>query len=69
VGTLNSTLSRRRKVSKRVYIDEDECIACGTCEDICPEVFKVNEETEKAEVVDTKSGGGYHKHWAKRVGR
>ncbi|MBW2472733.1 MAG: 4Fe-4S binding protein, partial [Deltaproteobacteria bacterium] len=23
-----------------VYIDEDECIGCGTCEELCPEVFK-----------------------------
>ena len=34
-----------------VYIDEDECIGCGTCEEICPEVFKLNTDTEKAEVI------------------
>jgi len=61
-------LSRRRKVSKRVYIDEDECIACGTCEDICPEVFKVNEETEKLRWLIPNREGDI-KHWAKRVGR
>ena len=22
---------------------EEECIACGACEEICPQVFKVNE--------------------------
>ena len=42
-------------MGRRVYIDEEECIGCGTCEEICPEVFKLDEETEKAEVI--KPGG------------
>jgi ferredoxin len=33
-------------MSRVVYIDDEECIACGSCEEICPEVFKLNEETE-----------------------
>jgi ferredoxin len=46
-------LKRRRVImARKVYIDEDECIGCGTCEEICPEVFKLNEKTEKAEVID-----------------
>ena len=24
----------------------DDCIACGNCESVCPEVFKVNEKSE-----------------------
>jgi len=24
-------------------IDEDLCIACGSCEELCPEVFKLND--------------------------
>ena len=36
-------------MGRRVYIDEDECIGCGSCEEICAEVFKLNEATEKAE--------------------
>ena len=39
-----------------VHIDEDECIGCGTCEEICPEVFKFNTETEKAEVIMVEGG-------------
>jgi ferredoxin len=39
-----------------VYIDEDECIGCGTCEEICPEVFKLNTDTEKAEVIMPDAG-------------
>jgi ferredoxin len=43
-------------MAKRVYIDEEECIGCGTCEEICDEVFKLNEETDKAEVIKPEGG-------------
>jgi ferredoxin len=39
-------------MARRVFIDEEECIGCGTCEEICPEVFKLNEKTDKAEVIN-----------------
>ena len=39
-----------------VYIDEDECIGCGTCEEICPEVFKLDLDTEKAAVIMPEGG-------------
>ncbi len=28
----------------RAYVDRDFCIGCKVCEQICPEVFKVNED-------------------------
>jgi ferredoxin len=31
-------------------INKEVCIGCGTCESICPEVFKVNDDG-KAEVL------------------
>jgi ferredoxin len=40
----------------KVYIDEEECIACGTCVELCPEVFRMNEEREKAEVILLEGG-------------
>jgi ferredoxin len=43
-------------MGKRVVIDEEECIGCGSCMDICPEVFKLDQEAEKAIV--TKPEGG-----------
>ena len=43
-------------MSKRVYLDQDECIGCGSCEEICPEVFKLNEDTEKADVIKPEGG-------------
>jgi len=35
-----------------VRVDEEKCIGCGTCQEICPAVFHVNEVTGKSEVVD-----------------
>jgi len=43
-------------MARRVYIDEDECIGCGSCEEICSEVFRLNEDTEKAEVIKPEGG-------------
>jgi ferredoxin len=43
-------------MAKRVYIDEEECIGCGTCEEICDEVFELSEETDKAEVIKPEGG-------------
>jgi len=43
-------------MARRVYIDEEECIGCGSCEDICPDVFKLNEDTEKVEVITPEGG-------------
>jgi len=34
------------------YIVEEECIACGTCEELCPEVFRLNEGLGFAQVVN-----------------
>jgi ferredoxin len=39
-----------------VHIDEDDCIGCGTCEELCPKVFKLDAGTEKAEVIMPEGG-------------
>ena len=36
----------------RPVVDQETCIGCGSCSEICPAVFQLNEELEKAEVVD-----------------
>lgn len=33
-------------------IMEEDCIACGACEEICPEVFRVNESLGFAQVIN-----------------
>lgn len=34
----------------KVLIDGDGCISCGLCADICPEVFRMSEKDDIAEV-------------------
>ncbi|OGP70119.1 MAG: ferredoxin [Deltaproteobacteria bacterium RBG_13_60_28] len=34
------------------YIVEEECIACGACEEICPEVFTLNESLGFVQVMN-----------------
>jgi len=46
----------RITMGRKVVIDTDECIGCGSCEDICPEVFKLNEEIEISEVIKPEGG-------------
>ncbi|MFW6159150.1 MAG: ferredoxin [Planctomycetota bacterium] len=34
----------------RAEVDPDLCIACGLCEEACPEVFEVGDETAEVKV-------------------
>lgn len=34
-----------------VKVNPDECIGCGVCAQICPEVFQFDEQAGKAKVV------------------
>jgi len=43
-------------MSRKVIIDEAECIGCGSCETICPEVFQLDKEAEKAHVIKPEGG-------------
>ncbi|MDI6800957.1 MAG: ferredoxin [Thermodesulfovibrionales bacterium] len=38
-----------------VIVDEEKCIGCGRCEEICPAVFHLNETTGKSEVIDEEA--------------
>jgi ferredoxin len=44
-------------MSAKVRIDEEECIGCESCVELCPDVFRFNEDTDKAEVIDEDMGG------------
>lgn len=39
-------------MSDKVIIDEDECIGCEACVELCPSVFVFNEDETKAEVIE-----------------
>ena len=39
-------------MAKEVYVDKDECTACGQCTDDLPEVFKLDDD-DLAEVHDS----------------
>ena len=43
-------------MERKVVIDTDECSACGTCVEICPEVFSMEEDVEAAEVIKETGG-------------
>ncbi len=45
----------------QVRIDLDRCIGCGTCEELCPEVFEVGGDGFAGVVADDPSA------WADRV--
>ncbi|MFO7802642.1 MAG: ferredoxin [Desulfovermiculus sp.] len=43
-------------MSKKVVLDQEECIGCESCVEICPEVFAFDAETEKAYVIKPEGG-------------
>jgi len=38
-----------------IIVDEDICIGCGRCMEICPSVFYLNEMIGKSEVIDPEA--------------
>ncbi len=43
-------------MGKTVYLVEEDCIGCGMCQDVCPEVFALNEDKNVAEVIKPQGG-------------
>ncbi len=41
----------------KVRIDLDRCIGCGTCEELCPDVFEVGDDGFARVVIDDPSAG------------
>lgn len=39
----------------KVIVDQDVCIGCGACQDICPAVFHLNDIIGKSEVIDEEA--------------
>ena len=40
----------------KVEIDQEECIGCETCVELCPDVFAFNEDEGKAYVIKEEGG-------------
>jgi ferredoxin len=36
----------------KALVDQDTCIGCGMCIDICPEVFKYNDEDKSESILN-----------------
>ncbi len=47
----------------RITIDTYRCNGCGSCESLCPDLFTVNRETEKVELIkeETDNRDDLHK--------
>jgi len=39
-------------MAKQVEIDQDECIGCEACVELCPSVFGFDDDEEKAFVIE-----------------
>ncbi|MCG6930140.1 MAG: ferredoxin [Desulfofustis sp.] len=39
-------------MADKVIIDQDECLGCEACVELCPEVFAFNDDEGKAEVIE-----------------
>ena len=39
-----------------IEIDAEECMGCESCVEICPDVFKMDDDGEKAVVIAEDSG-------------
>ena len=44
-------------MAKQVVIDTDECIACETCVELCPDIFAIDEaDPDHANVIKPEGG-------------
>ncbi len=43
-------------MAKKVSIEEEECLGCEACVELCPEIFEFVEDTEKAIVIMAEGG-------------
>jgi ferredoxin len=44
-------------MAKHVHIDREECIGCEACVELCPAVFRFDDQEGKAEVIEGADAG------------
>lgn len=43
-------------MGRKVVLDEECCVGCGSCAELCPEVFEMDVDTEKTHVILPEGG-------------
>lgn len=43
-------------MASEVAINEEECVGCETCVELCPDIFAFDNEAEKASVIQAEGG-------------
>ncbi len=46
-------------MSKNLILDQEECIGCESCVEICPDVFGFDADSEKAYVIDSQAASNH----------
>lgn len=36
----------------KIVIDRENCVSCGNCESVCPEVFELSPDDDKSQIVE-----------------
>jgi ferredoxin len=49
-------MKENHNMARKVVLDEECCIGCGSCAELCPDVFEMDEEAEKANVIKLEGG-------------
>lgn len=41
---------------KKVVVDQEACLGCGTCASLCPDIFELDEVLGKSRVIKPEGG-------------
>jgi ferredoxin len=52
----DTVTEKEKKMKRKIALVEDCCIGCGSCAELCPEVFEMDEEGETARVILPEGG-------------